>query len=304
MLEDGKSKWEPGIPQYTREDLLQGRELLDFAMQIVNQFEIEKNGYEIVAATNDPDKFPNFVCRKDGKMIFIVVKAAIYPDNPYLSVEEKKNILKFAEKYDAECYFAPVGLMSNDPIRAEASLALRNDGYYSNYSGLQKIVFKRSSEWIAKALKDINAMDFSQVAVPEENTYSNSNIDPLKRTEFEVWKDELKTPTFQEMLFTCIDRKGLSNQEFYQAALIDRKLFSAIKNNPDYQPKKETAVACCFGLKLCLADAEKLLELAGYILSTSIGWDRVIYYCLKMGITDIDVVNELLYEEGEKCIRV
>ena len=52
------------------------------------------------------------------------------------------------------------------------------------------------------------------------------------------------------------------------------------------------------------ADSVKLLELAGYVLSPAIGWDRVILYCLKKGITDIDIVNELLYEQGEKCIRV
>ncbi len=103
---------------------------------------------------------------------------------------------------------------------------------------------------------------------------------------------------------SCIEHKGLSNQDFYKAALIDRKLFSAIKNNRDYQPKKETAVACCIGLELNLSDSEKLLELAGYKLSLAIAWDRVIYYCLKNGVTDIDAVNELLYEAGEKCIRV
>lgn len=303
-MEQEKSKWGEGIPQYTRDDLLSGREMLDFAMDIVYQHELVPKEYEIVDATNEPGKTPNFVCKKDDKLVFIVVKVDVYPDNPYLSVEGKKRILEHARKFNAECYFAPVGLMSTDPARAMASLALKNDGYYTNYSGMQIIELKKSSEWIQKALEEIAKLDPAQKKPEEDRPTIQYSREFPPPTDFEIWKQELKSPTFQEMLLTCIDRKGMTNQEFYQAALIDRKLFSAIKNNPDYQPKKETAVACCFGLKLGLSDARKLLELAGYVLSLSIAWDRVIYYCLDRGITDIDVVNELLYEEGEKCIRV
>lgn len=117
------------------------------------------------------------------------------------------------------------------------------------------------------------------------------------------WQSNIRTMTFQEKLMQLISRRGLSNQEFYTAAMLDRKLFSAIKNNAHYQPKKETAVACCLGLKLSLEESAELLELAGYRLSLAIPWDRVIYYCLQQGITDIDIVNELLYEDGDKCIR-
>ena len=165
---------------------------------------------------------------------------------------------------------------------------------------------KRSAEWIQKALEGIeelkpkfdsneeSSMRFSRRGTPE--------LPP--KTDFDNWKAELQFPTFQEMLMTCIEKKHMSNKEFYKAALIDRKLFSAIKNNRRYQPKKETAVACCFGLGLSLKDSEKLLELAGYKLSLAITWDRVVYYCLMNSIVDIDDVNELLYAEGEKCIRV
>ena len=96
----------------------------------------------------------------------------------------------------------------------------------------------------------------------------------------------------------------MTNPEFYNAAMIDRKLFSSIKNNKDYKPKKETAVACCFGLQLGLTEAEKLLEAAGYKLSLAILWDKIVYFCLDHNITDLDIVNELLYQENQKCIGV
>ena len=76
------------------------------------------------------------------------------------------------------------------------------------------------------------------------------------------------------------------------------------KNNEYYQPSKETAVACCFGLKLSLRASEELLRTAGYSLSLSIPWDRVIYYCLGHNIKNLNDVNELLYYMGEKCIGV
>lgn len=122
--------------------------------------------------------------------------------------------------------------------------------------------------------------------------------------EFSKFNGAQASKTFQEMLLGLIKDQGMTNPEFYNAAMIDRKLFSTIKNNANYKPKKETAVACCFGLNLSLKEAEKLLEAAGYKLSLAILWDRIIYFCLDHRITDLDIVNELLYEEKQKCIGV
>lgn len=118
-----------------------------------------------------------------------------------------------------------------------------------------------------------------------------------------IKREKKRYPTFSEFVLNAIKERGMSSKEFYIEARMDRKLFSAIKTNPEYQPKKETAVACCFALKLSLDDAEILLQCAGYSLSLSIQWDRVVYYCLREAITDIDDVNELLYELDEKLIR-
>jgi hypothetical protein len=116
-------------------------------------------------------------------------------------------------------------------------------------------------------------------------------------------ENENRCPTFSEFVVNAIKERGMENKEFYIAAKMDRKLFSAIKNDVDYKPKKETAVACCFALKLSLDDAKLLLECAGYSLSMAIQWDRVVYYCLREGITDIADVNEFLYDLDEKLIR-
>ena len=301
----GIERWGYGIPEYTRDDVLEGEELIKFGMDILWQNEFEGKNHKVIEATSKPDVIPNVVCEIDGKLSFIVVKVAAYPDDAVLSVEEKKRFLAHSAKYKAESYFAPVGLMSEDLVRANAGLLLKYDGYYIKYEGLKHVEFKKSKDWIKNAMREIRQLDpTSQTRVYQGSGVFKSDNTVKEPTDFETWRAELVSPTFQEMLMTCIERKGMGNSEFYKAALLDRKLFSAIKNNPDYQPKKETAVACCFGLQLCLQDAEKLIELAGYTLSMAIGWDRVIYYCLQNRIYDIDVVNEILWEEGEKCIRV
>ncbi len=128
----------------------------------------------------------------------------------------------------------------------------------------------------------------------------NSNYELFK---YEKWVQRYgQEPTFQELLLDYIDRRFYTNPEFYKAAHMDRKLFSAINKDRDYHPSKKTAVACCLALRLCIGDALMLIARAGYNLSLSITWDKIIYYCIENEIYDIDAVNELLYDTGEDCI--
>ena len=150
------------------------------------------------------------------------------------------------------------------------------------------------SEWAKAAIEEINEL------APDPNIRFSTVIRP----KFDKWQEDAEKPKFSELLRGHILRSGISNPEFYKAAFIDRKLFSAMMNNPNYRPSKETAAACCFGLKLSLEEANEILDAAGYSLSMSIQWDRAVYYCLKEGIYDLDDVNELLYYLDEKCIGV
>lgn len=304
----GKKKtWKPGIPKYKQKDLLTEEDKLNMAMNAVAEHELIKGGYKIVAANNNPAQIPSFICEKNGTVIFILVKCTVAPEMPTMSFEEKKHLLSHAEKHNAICYFAPVGIGATDAKRFEASLALKNDSYYINYVGLESIQSKISEEWLKQTLQEIDLLKPKEKKAESDIKYSLSDIRYSDRdigSDFSIWIEKVKKKTFQEKLMELISSSGMTNQEFYKAALIDRKLFSAINTNPNYQPKKETAVACCFGLKLSLEDSEVLLGLAGYSFSMSIAWDRVVYYCIKKAIYDIDIVNELLYEEGEKCIRV
>ena len=54
---------------------------------------------------------------------------------------------------------------------------------------------------------------------------------------------KLTEKTFTEMLLSIIENKGKKISEVYSKARITKQHFSKIKNNPDYQPSKNTALA-------------------------------------------------------------
>lgn len=131
--------WGDGIPNYTKSDLMTEEELIAFALEVVAEYELTEDGYELLDCTSSPNVFPNIVLKKNGKLIFITVKVAIAPDRAMLSNFWKNIYGKKAKEYGARCYFAPVGFGSRDADRFNASLALRGDSYLINYVGMEEL---------------------------------------------------------------------------------------------------------------------------------------------------------------------
>ena len=92
--------------------------------------------------------------------------------------------------------------------------------------------------------------------------------------------NQMKTLSFQQLLFS----------------FIDRRLFSKVRCNENYNLSKENILRLCVSLRLNLEDTSKLLSSAGYSLSTNNDFDLVIRYCIDHNIYDIDEINGYLFD--------
>lgn len=110
--------------------------------------------------------------------------------------------------------------------------------------------------------------------------------------------------TFSQSLIRLIDQKGFTDPQVYKRANVDRKLFNKIKNTPDYQPKKVTAVAFAIALGLNLDEAKDLIGRAGFALTHASKFDIIVEYFIQRENYNLMEINAVLFEFGQPTIGV
>ena len=132
--------WGDGIHEYAQNDVMTLDEILNFAIHsVIEHDDSLKKGYTFVSACDYPGAMPTLILEKDGAFSFIYIKGYVASEEPELADDERDALVRLGEKYNAACYWAPVGFFSVEPDRFAAGLALRGDGFFCHYEGLRKI---------------------------------------------------------------------------------------------------------------------------------------------------------------------
>ncbi len=118
--------------------------------------------------------------------------------------------------------------------------------------------------------------------------------------------------SFSSMVMRKIQESGMTEVACYQAANINKQIFSKIRSSAGeddldgYQPTKNTALSFAIALKLNLEESKDLLGKAGYAFSDANKTDIIVEYCITNRIYDIYKVNDFLFAYnqpvlGSKC---
>lgn len=183
----------------------------------------------------------------------------------------------------------------------------REDSYPEISASIEEAVYRKEAAYrdetvYQKAEADEEAVEYEEAAA-DTKELEYLDFEEIHESRLEERMKHL-SDTFSEYLLYLIKDKNMENADVYKRAIVDKKIFSKIKNNPDYHPKKLTALCLCVGAKLNLDESKDLLARAGYALSPCDKTDIIFSYFIENEIYDMIELDIQLEEHGLPCIIV
>ena len=163
------------------------------------------------------------------------------------------------------------------------------DPFYIDYLSKSSIKYSAELDEDYEPRYSLNDYDSEAVDAAMRGEISERSIADL-----DAVLERAAKPSFVDRVIEIIREKGVRDSVVYKAAQIDRRLFSKIMSDKYYKPAKDTAIAIALALQLPLAEANDLLERAGYILSHSNKRDIVIEYFIRERMYSLNKINSVL----------
>ena len=196
----------------------------------------------------------------------------------------------------AQGYSGQTNAAAMPPTSAQGSAAKKK-----GKPGFLQSIFHREEEFEDVELSDALYEKEASLQEPSAPFFDeDAAIEEMERGLKE--RMEHMADTFPQYLLYLISQKGMENAEVYKRAIVDKKVFSKIKNNPNYHPQKLTALCLCIGAKLNMDESRDLLARAGYALSPCDKTDIIFSYFIENRIYDMIELDIQLEEHGLPCI--
>ena len=161
---------------------------------------------------------------------------------------------------------------------------------------------------LKKSIDEYIKYHFVNVTLKNDFTDESENVTKSGKklgSDNKVTLDQLMNDigdSFQDKLFSYFDESGMTDVEVFKKAYIDRKLFSKIRSNPMYHPRKQTVLALAIALQLNIEQTVDLLTSAEYALSPGSKGDLIVKYFIEHEIFDIMTINFALDEYGQPIL--